>query len=108
MKTGALQTARDIEDRLNEQFEIIYARAEAANLSEPSMDRIEKAQRAFAAIVCYLRYFFTIYSAFVAELHIEQEKFFNEVIFPLPFLGLWDRVFTAIGPGIAANNAFYC
>jgi transposase len=95
LKTGALQTAEDVEDRFGEQFKIIYNRAEEANLSEPSIDRIEKAQRAFAEIVCYMKYFFTVYAAFVECLclGIEQEKFFNEVIFPLSYLRMiWGRL----------------
>lgn len=40
LKSGALQTADIIKERFNEQFEIIYERAEEANLSEPSIDRI--------------------------------------------------------------------
>ena len=51
LKSGALQTAKEMEGRFNEQFKIIYKRAEEANLSEPSIERIEKAQRAFDAIV---------------------------------------------------------
>ena len=50
-KTGLLQTAEGIESRFNEQFKIIHDHAEVANLSEPSIARIEKAQRAFDAIV---------------------------------------------------------
>jgi hypothetical protein len=95
LKTGALQTAEDVEDRFGEQFKIIYNCAEEANLSEPSIDRIAKAQRGFAAIVCYMKYFFTVYAAFVEGLclGIEQEKFFNEVIFPLSYLRMiWRRL----------------
>jgi hypothetical protein len=95
LKTGALQTATDMEGQFSEQFKIIYDRAKAANLSEPSMDYIEKSQRAFAAIVCYMKYFFTIYAAFIEGLHLglEQEKFFNEVIFPLSYLKMiWKRL----------------
>jgi len=95
LKTGALQTAVGIEDRFNEQFKIIYDRAEEANLSEPSINRVEKAQKAFAAIVCYVKYFFTVYAAFVESLGlgIEQEGFFNEVIFPLSYLKMiWKRL----------------
>jgi hypothetical protein len=95
LTSGALQTANGIEGRFNEQFKIIHECAEAANLSEPSVHRIEKSQRAFDAIVRYLRYFFTIYAAFVEglRLSIEQEKFFNEVIFPLSYLKMiWRRL----------------
>lgn len=95
LKTGELQTAAGMEVRFNEQFEIIYDHTEAANLSEPSKNRIEKAQRAFAAIVFYMKYFFTTYVAFVEGLglHIDQEKFFNEVIFPLSYLKMiWRRL----------------
>lgn len=95
LKGGTLQTVDGMERRFNEQFKIIHDCAEAANLSEPSINRIEKSQRAFSAIVMYLKYFFVVYAAFVEglRLSIEQEKFFNEVIFPLSYLKMiWRRV----------------
>jgi hypothetical protein len=95
LKSGALQTADRIKQQFNEQFEIIHDCVKAAHLSEPSIDRIEKSQRAFNAIVMYLRYFFVMYAAFVEglRLDIEQEKFFNEVIFPLSYLKMiWRRL----------------
>jgi hypothetical protein len=95
LKSGGLQTADGIEERFNEQFEIIHDCAEAAKLSEPSINRVEKAQRAFGAIVMYLRYFFVVYAAFVEGLRLSvgQEKFFNEVIFPLNYLKMiWRRL----------------
>lgn len=95
LKNGVLQTAEGIEERFNEQFKIIHECAKEARLSEPSINRIEKAQRAFNAIVVYLRYFFTIYAAFIdgLRLSVEQEKFFNEVIFPLSYLKMiWRRL----------------
>lgn len=95
LKTGALQTADGIEGRFTEQFKIIYECAEEANLSKPSINRIEKAQRAFSAIVDYMKYFFIMYAAFVDSLRlsISQEKFFNEVVFPLSYLKIiWGRL----------------
>lgn len=95
LKNGVLQTAEGMEGRFNEQFKIIHECTEDANLSEPSINRIEKAQRAFDAIVLYLRYFFSIYTAFTEglQLSIEQERFFNEVIFPLSYLKMiWRRL----------------
>lgn len=95
LKTGELQTAASMEGRFNDQFKIIYDRAADAHLSESSIDRIEKAQRAFGAIVCYMKYFFVMFSAFVdgLRLNLEQEKFFNEVVFPLSYLKItWRRL----------------
>lgn len=95
LKTGLLQTAEGIESRFNEQFKIIHDHAEVANLSEPSIARIEKAQRAFDAIVHYMKYFFIVYAAFINGLRfsVEQAKFFNEVIFPLAYLQMiWRRL----------------
>lgn len=95
IKSGALQTVEEMEGRFNEQFKIIHEHAEEANLFEPSIDRIEKAQRAFDAIVCYMKYFFVVYAAFIEGLRLsaEQEKFFNEVIFPLSYLKMiWKRL----------------
>lgn len=95
LQNGALQTAEGMEGKFNKEFKIIHERAEEANLSEASINRIEKAQRAFDAIVSYMKYFFTIYAAFVEglRLSIEQETFFNEVIFPLSYLKMiWKRL----------------
>lgn len=95
LKSGALQTADEMEWRFKEQFKIIHDSAEAAKLSEQSINRVEKAQRAFGAIVMYLRYFFVVYAAFVEGLRLSvgQEKFFNEVIFPLNYLKMiWRRL----------------
>jgi Family of unknown function (DUF6399) len=95
IKTGKLQTAEEIENGFNKQFEIIQECAENAKLSESSIGRIEKAKRAFDAIVCYVKYFFIVYAAFIEELGlgIEQGKFFNNIIFPLCYLKMiWRRI----------------
>jgi uncharacterized protein DUF6399 len=95
LKSGAQQTAEEMESRFNEQFKIIHERAQEANLFEPSIDRIAKAQRAFDAIVYYMKYFFMVYAAFIEGLRLstEQEKFFNEVVFPLSYLKMiWRRL----------------
>jgi hypothetical protein len=95
LKNGGLQTAEKMKERFDEQFKIIHECTKDASLSEASMDRIEKSQRAFDAIICYLKYFFTIYKALVEGLclNIEQEQFFNEVIFPLCYLQMiWRRL----------------
>jgi hypothetical protein len=97
LKNGKLQTAAEMEDKFNAQFKIIQERAEEAKLSESSCDRIEKARRAFDGIVCYLKYFFLIYAAFLDGLRLtsEQENFFNEVVFPLCYLKMiWRRLTT--------------
>lgn len=95
LKNGRLQTAAEMEAQFNKQFKMIHERAKEANLFEPSMERIEKAQRAFDAIVRYLKYFFVVYAAFVENLRlgIEQERLFNEVIFPLSYFKMiWKRL----------------
>lgn len=55
LKSGVLQTAEGMKERFNEQFKIIHERAAEANLPESSISRIEKAQRAFDAIVSTLQ-----------------------------------------------------
>jgi hypothetical protein len=97
LKNGKLQTAAEIEDRFSVQFKIIQERTEEAQLSDSSVDRIEKAKRAFDGIVCYLKYFFLIYAAFLDGLRLnsEQQNFFNEVVFPLCYLKMiWRRLRT--------------
>lgn len=93
-KCGKLQTAAQMQSRFNEQFKLIIERAKDANLSEKCFDRIEKAQRAFDAIVDYMKYFFIMYTAFVKGLELtkEQEMFFNEIVFPWSYLKvIWRR-----------------
>jgi Family of unknown function (DUF6399) len=95
LKNGQLQTAEGIEKRFNEQFKIVDDCAKEAGLSERCGDRIDKAQRAFDAIVCYMKYFFTVYAVFVEGLRLskDEEEFFTEVIFPLSYLKvIWRRL----------------
>ena len=95
LKSGQLQTAEEMANRFNEQFKIVDDCTKEAGLSERCEDRIDKARRAFDAIVCYLQYFFTVYAAFVEGLRLNrsQEEFFNEVIFPLSYLKvIWRRL----------------
>ena len=88
IKTGTLQTAAGMEDRFDEQFKIIHGCAKEAKLSESCLGLIEKAKRAFDAIVCYMKYFFIIYKAFFEglRLSVEQNSFFNEFVFTLCYL----------------------
>jgi len=95
LKSGSLQTAEGMEKKFAEQFEIIAECMNDAGLSQRSFDRIEKAWRAFGAIVVFLKYFFVVYANFVGDLKLntEQEKFFNEIVFPLSYLKMvWSRL----------------
>ena len=95
LKSGQLQTAKGMEERFNAQFKIVDDCANEAGLSERCENRIVKARRAFDAIVCYMKYFFVVYAAFVEGLRLSsgQEEFFNEVIFPLSYLRVsWRRL----------------
>jgi hypothetical protein len=95
LQTGKVQTAVAMEDRFNKQFETVLEIAKEAKLSEPSIGRIEKAKRAFDAIVCYMKYFFVVYTAFIEGLGLgpKQKEFFSEVIFPLCYLKMiWRRL----------------
>ena len=95
MSTGKLQTSDGIKVKFDEQLNMIDEVVKEACLSQSCVKRIEKAKRAFDGIVDYLRYFFIIYAAFVTELKLiqEEEKFFNEVIFPLCYLRMiWKRI----------------
>ena len=93
LQNGKLQTAAGIESRFSKPFKIVREQAEEAQLSESSIDRIERAKRAFDAIVCCVKYFFVIYAAFIDGLRLsfEQENFFNEVIFPWCYLKMIER-----------------
>ena len=95
LNTGTLQTPIEIENQFNEQFKIVHECAKEAKLQESSISHIEKAQRAFDAIISYIKYFYIFYAAFIKnmQLELEQEKFFNEVIFPLSYLKMiWRRL----------------
>jgi len=93
--SGKLQTAELIEKQFSEQFKLIHRCAEEANLSDSSIDRIEKGRRAFEATLSYVKYYYIVYAAFIMglQLSVEQEKFFNETIFPLSYLKMiWRRL----------------
>lgn len=93
LQTGQLQTAECMESRFIEQFKVIQERVQDAELLESCIDHIEKAKRAFDAIVSYMKYFFVVYQAFISGFQPEEEEFFNEVIFPLSYLRMiWRRL----------------
>ena len=87
IKTGKLQTATEVKSRFNEQFEAINECAKEADLSESSIDHIEKAQRAFSLMVTYMQWYFIIFNAYIDLLILtpEEKIFFCEVIFPLVY-----------------------
>jgi hypothetical protein len=95
LETGQIQTPETIEKKFAEQFAIIGKNAEEAGLAQPSHDRIEKAERAFALMVNFIRYFFTVFAAKLLdrELSTEEEVFFKDVVFPLAYLNMiWRRL----------------
>lgn len=93
LQTGRLQTAKCMESRFMEQFRVILGRAQEAQLLESSIEHIERAKRAFVTIVSYMKYFFVVYQTYVSGLQLEDEHFFNEVIFPLSYLRMiWRRL----------------
>lgn len=92
---GELHTAESMKEKCDNQFEIINEIAKEACLSTSCFKRLEKAKRAFDAIVDYLKTFFVFYKLFVYELKLnsEQEIYFNEVVFPLCYLEMiWGRL----------------
>jgi hypothetical protein len=95
LKSGKLQSAEIVKNKFDEQLNIIDACAKDACLSQSSIKRLEKARRAFDAIVGYVVYFFIVYAAYVRGLNLgkKEEVFFNEVIFPLSYLTMiWKRL----------------
>lgn len=95
LSTGKLQTAEIMKEKFDAQTKIIDTTAKEACLSASCLKRLEKAKRAFDAIVEYLKIFFVFYKAFVEGLGLntEQERFFNEVIFPLSYIKMvWRRL----------------
>lgn len=95
LETGKIQSAEVVEKKFAEQFEIIGKNAEEAGLAQSCHDRIEKAERAFALIVIFLKQFFCAMAAILLEMQLtfEQEKFFKDVVFPLSYLNMiWRRL----------------
>ena len=95
LKFGKLQTVEVIAKGFKTQLEIVETCAKEASLSKSSMNRLQKAGRAFDAIVVYVTSFFAVYWAFVTDLKLlkEQELLFNEVLFPLSYLTMmWRRL----------------
>jgi hypothetical protein len=95
ISTGKVQTAEAMKEKFDDQFATIDEVAKEACLSGSCLKRIEKAKRAFDAIVDYLKVFFVFYRAFVEGLTLdsELEKYFNEVIFPLSYIKMiWSRL----------------
>jgi len=93
--TGKLQTAETMKEKFDTQLAVIDGAAKEACLSTSCFKRLEKAKRAFDAIVDYLRVFFVFYHTFVRGLALdaELERYFNEVIFPLSYLKMiWRRL----------------
>lgn len=95
LETGKLQTTEIVKDRIKEQLTTINQCATEADLSQSTMERLEKAGRAFDAILVYVAYFFNWYRAFVNGLSLENEGalFFDKVVFPLCYLKMiWRRL----------------
>lgn len=95
LETGKVQKAETVEEKFAEQFEIIKENAEQAGLSQSCHDRIEKAERAFALMIQFLKQFFLVLTGMILDMQLtsEQESFFREVIFPLSYLNMiWKRL----------------
>ncbi len=95
LTTGKLQSAEIIKNKFDEQLKVIETCAKEAELSKSCEKRLGKARRAFDSIVEYVTFFFIMYAAFVSSLNLEQdqERFFDEVIFPLSYLKMiWRRL----------------
>jgi hypothetical protein len=95
ISTGQLQTATAMKEKFDAQLKIIDEAAKEACLSASCLKRLEKAKRAFDAIVDYVKIFFIVYKAFVEGLRLntEQERYFNEIVFPLSYLQMiWRRL----------------
>jgi len=95
ISTGKLQTAEIVKEKFDAQLKIVNEAAKEACLSASCFKRLDKAKRAFDAIVDYLKIFFIFHKAFVEGLRLntEQERYFNEVIFPLSYLQMiWRRL----------------
>ena len=55
-----MQSVEEVEKKFAEQFKIIDENVKDAGLADSSRDRIEKAKRAFALMLDFIRRFFII------------------------------------------------
>jgi hypothetical protein len=95
LATGKIQSAIVVIKKIAKQFEVIKSRAKAAGLSGSSIDRINKAYRAFVLMGSYLRSFFVFFIAFVMsmKLTLEERRFFKDIVFPLAYIEMiWKRL----------------
>lgn len=95
LETGKMQSSEVVEKKFEEQFKIIDKNVESAGLAESSKDRVEKAKRAFALMVDFLRRFLIVFATTMLNMQLDvgQEIFFKEVAFPLCYLNMiWRRL----------------
>ena len=84
-----------VKNRCEEQFTTIETVVTESDLSTSCQKRIQKARRAFDGIFKSMSMFFNFCTVFIKALNLEadQEKFFNDVIFPLSYLKMiWKRL----------------
>lgn len=95
LETGKLQTSDEVKEKFHEQFAIIEECAKEADLSSSCIKRLAKARRAFDAIWAYMAYFLAFFAEYTRDLKLkpEQNRFFEEVVFPLSYLNMiWRRL----------------
>lgn len=91
--TGKIQSPEIVAKKIAKQFEIIDKNIEEAGLEESCKDRVEKAKRAFALMMNFLKRFFLVFAAAILDLNVDQAKFFTQVVFPMCYLKMiWRRL----------------
>lgn len=91
--TGKIQSPEIVAKKIAKQFEIIDKNIEEAGLEESCKDRVEKAKRAFALMMNFLKRFFIVFAAVILDLNVDQAKFFTQVVFPICYLKMiWRRL----------------
>lgn len=91
--TGKIQSPEVVAKKIKEQFAIIDKNIEEAGLEESCKDRVEKAKRAFALMMNFLKRFFIVFTAAILDLNVDQAKFFTQVVFPICYLKMiWRRL----------------
>ena len=95
LRTGKLQTAEETDQGFEIQLTKLEEISREAQLSQSSFDRIEKARRAFAGMLSYMKMILAVLAAYVGalELNEEQRCFFMEVIYPHAYIRMiWRRL----------------
>ncbi len=88
LETGQPRTPEQLEQSLNEAFDIIEDVTESSELSENSIKRVEKARKMVDSMVSTLRFFWLCFEAHIKKysLPVDLNAAFRSILFPAYYL----------------------